>query len=189
MPPDGSHHCIEWYLTKVFSIVVFANTGFHSWEARRTLFLWNIENQCYHCDYWLHWWIGLRLFIKLAQDATWWFSPLRRMSPNKGVLQDEVCQHWISLMGGKKDLVSMKYWTLMLSLWLLIAFMDRVKVIHGVCTGCHLMVFTTSECHLTKVFSIVVFANTGFDSWEARRTLFLWNIENKCCPCDYCWHW
>jgi hypothetical protein len=31
----------------------------------------------------------------------------------------------------------------MLSLWLLIALMDRVKVIHGVCAGCHLMVFTT----------------------------------------------
>jgi hypothetical protein len=31
----------------------------------------------------------------------------------------------------------------MMSLWLLIAWTDRVNVIHGVCTGCHLMVFTT----------------------------------------------
>jgi hypothetical protein len=51
MPPDGFHHFIECDLTKVFSIVVFASTGFHSWKARRTLFLQNIENPCYHCDY------------------------------------------------------------------------------------------------------------------------------------------
>jgi hypothetical protein len=150
MPPDGSHHCIECHLTKVFSIVVFASTGFDSWEARRTLFLKNIENQCCPCDSWLHWWIGLRLFMEFAQDATWWFSPLHKMSPNKGVfyckgnLQYEVCQHWISLMEGKKDLVSTKYWKSMLSLWLLIALTDRLKDIHGVCTGCHLMFFTTA---------------------------------------------
>jgi hypothetical protein len=51
MPPDGFPHFIECHLTKVFSIVVFASTGFHSWEARRTFFLQNIENQCSHCDY------------------------------------------------------------------------------------------------------------------------------------------
>jgi hypothetical protein len=157
MPPDGFYHLIEWQLTKVFSIVVFASTGLDSWEARRTLFLqihswrasrtlflWNIENQCCHCDYWMHWWIGLRLFMEFAQDTTWWFSPLHRMSPNKGVFYCSVCQHWISLTGGKKDLDSAKYWKSMLSLWFLIALMERVKVIHGVCTGCHLMVFTTS---------------------------------------------
>jgi hypothetical protein len=144
MPPDGFHPFIEWQLTKVFSIVVFASTGFHSREARRTLILQNNENQCGHCDYWLHWWIGLRLFMEFAQDATWWFSPLHRMSPNKGVFYCSVCQHWISLMGGKKDLDSIKYWKSMWSLWLLIALKDRVKVIHGVYTGCHLMVFTTS---------------------------------------------
>jgi hypothetical protein len=145
MPPDGFHHFIECHPTKVFSIVVFASTGFHSWEAKRTFFLQNIENQCCHCDYWLHWWIGLRLFMEFAQNATWWFSPLHRMSPNKGVFYCSVCQHWISLMGGKKDVVSTKYWKSMLSLWLLIALMDRVKVIHEICTGCHLMVFTTSQ--------------------------------------------
>jgi hypothetical protein len=211
MPPDGSHHFTECHLTKVFSFVVFASTGFHSWEvertwflqnienkccrcdywlhwwiglrlfmefaqdatwwfsplhrmstnkgvfvvfastgfhsweARRTLFLQNIENICCSCDYWWHWWIGLRLFMDFAQDATWWFSPLHRMSPNKGVFFCSVCQHWISLTGWEKDLVSTKYWNSMLSLWLLMALMDRVKVIHGVCTGCHLMVFTTSQ--------------------------------------------
>jgi hypothetical protein len=44
MPPDGFHHFIECHLTKVFSIVVFASTGFDLWEARRTFFLQNIEN-------------------------------------------------------------------------------------------------------------------------------------------------
>jgi hypothetical protein len=122
MPPDGSHHLIECHPTKVFSIVVFASFGFHSWEARRPLFLQNIANQCYHCDNWLHWWIGLRLFMEFAQHATWWFSPF-------------------------------------------------------------------TECHWTKVFSIVVFASTGFHSWEARSTLFLQNIENKCCQCDYWLYW
>jgi hypothetical protein len=160
MPPDGFHHFTEcrWQtlqlktlsqlhimsLTKVFSIVVFASTGFHSWEARRTLILWNIENQCYHCYYWLHCWIGLMLFMDFAQDATWWFSPLQRMSPYKGVFYCSVCQHWISLMGGKQKLDLAIYWKSMLSLWILIALMDRVKVIHGVCTGCHLMVFSTA---------------------------------------------
>jgi hypothetical protein len=66
------------------------------------------------------------------------------MSPDKGVLQDEVCKHWISLMGGEKDLDSAKFQKIMLSLILLIALMQKVKVIHRVCTGCHLMVFTTS---------------------------------------------
>jgi hypothetical protein len=28
MPPDGCHHFIECHHTKVFSIVVFASTGF-----------------------------------------------------------------------------------------------------------------------------------------------------------------
>jgi hypothetical protein len=51
MPPYGSHHFIECHLTKVFSIVVFASTGFHSWEARRTLFWQIIENHCGFCDY------------------------------------------------------------------------------------------------------------------------------------------
>jgi hypothetical protein len=31
------------------------------------------------------------------------------MTAKKGVLQDEVCQHWISLTGGKRDLYSAKY--------------------------------------------------------------------------------
>jgi hypothetical protein len=31
-------------------MAVFASTGFHSQEARGTLFLQNIENQCCHCD-------------------------------------------------------------------------------------------------------------------------------------------
>jgi hypothetical protein len=87
--------------------------------------------------------VGLRLLMEFAQDATWWFSPLHRMTTKKGVLQDEVCQHWISLTGGKRDHFSAKYWKSVFSLWLLIALMDRVKVIHGVCTGCHLIVFTT----------------------------------------------
>jgi hypothetical protein len=30
------------------------------------------------------------------------------MTAEKGVLQDEVCQHWISLTGGKRDLFSFK---------------------------------------------------------------------------------
>jgi hypothetical protein len=30
------------------------------------------------------------------------------MTTNNGVLQDEVCQHWISLTGGKRDLFSFK---------------------------------------------------------------------------------
>jgi hypothetical protein len=42
MSPDGFHPFIECHLTKVFSIVVFASTGFHSWEARRTFSLQNI---------------------------------------------------------------------------------------------------------------------------------------------------
>jgi hypothetical protein len=145
MPPDGFHHFTECHLTKLFYKIRLASTGFHSWEGRRTLFLQNIENQCCPCDYWWHWWIVLRSFMVFAQDATWWFSPLHRMSPNKGVFSCSVCEHWISLMGSKKDLVSTKYWKSMLSLWLLIALMDRVKVIHGVCTGCTLMVFTTSK--------------------------------------------
>jgi hypothetical protein len=36
-------------------------------------------------------------------------SPLHRMTTKKGVLQDEVCQHWILLTGGKRDLFSAKY--------------------------------------------------------------------------------
>jgi hypothetical protein len=66
------------------------------------------------------------------------------MTTKKGVLEHEVCQHWISLTGGKMDLFSALYLKLMLSLLLLIELIDRVKVIHGVVTGCHLMVFTTS---------------------------------------------
>jgi hypothetical protein len=42
--------------------------------------------------------------MEFAQDATWWFSPLHRMSPNKGVFYRSVFQQWISLIGGKKDL-------------------------------------------------------------------------------------
>jgi hypothetical protein len=34
---------------------------------------------------------------------------LHRMTTEKGVLQDEVCQHWISLKGGKRDHFSAKY--------------------------------------------------------------------------------
>jgi hypothetical protein len=147
MPPDGSHHFTECHLTKV----VFASTGFHSWEARSTLILQNIENKCCPWDYWLHWSKGLRLCMEFAQDATWWISPLHRMSPNKGVFYCSLCQHWIWLMGGKKDCVSKKYWKFLLTLWLLIEFMDRVKVIHGVCTWCHLMVFTTSQNKPNKV--------------------------------------
>jgi hypothetical protein len=30
------------------------------------------------------------------------------MTTKKGVLQDEVCMHWISLTGGKRDLFSFK---------------------------------------------------------------------------------
>jgi hypothetical protein len=135
---------IEWQLRKVFYNMRFASTGFHSKEVWGTFILQNIENQWCHCDYWLCWWIGLRLFMEFPQDATWWFSPLHRISTNNGVLQDEVCQHWISLTGGKRDLFSFKYWKSMMSLWLWIALMDSVKVIHGVCAGCHLMVFTTS---------------------------------------------
>jgi hypothetical protein len=112
------------------------------WEG--PLFLQNIENQWCHCDFWLHWWIGLMLFMEFAQNATWWFSPLHRMTTKNGVLQDEVCQHWSLLTGVKRDLFSAKYWKSMFSLCLVIALMDRVKVIHGVCPGCHLMVFTTS---------------------------------------------
>jgi hypothetical protein len=85
-----------------------------------------------------------QVLMDFAKDATWWFSPLHWISPNKGVLQVEVFQHWISLIGGKKDLVSQKYWNWMLSLWLLISLMDRNKDIHGVCTACHMMAFTTS---------------------------------------------
>jgi GMP synthase-like glutamine amidotransferase len=88
--------------------------------------------------------IGLRLYMEFAQDATWCFSPLHRMTTNNGVLQHEVCQHLISVTGGKRDHFSAKYWKSMLSLWLFIAMIDRVKVIHGVCAGCHLIVFTTS---------------------------------------------
>jgi hypothetical protein len=76
MPPDGFHHFIECHLKKVFSIVVFARTGFDSWEAK---------GPC---------------FYKI-----------------------------------------LKMW----SLCLMNALMERVKVIHGVCTRCHLMVFTTSQ--------------------------------------------
>jgi hypothetical protein len=54
MPHDGFHHYIECHLTRVFSIVLFASTGFHSWEAGRTLFLLNIENQSGHFDYGFH---------------------------------------------------------------------------------------------------------------------------------------
>jgi hypothetical protein len=138
------HHFIECHPTKVFSIVVFASSGFDSQEARRTFILQNIENQCCHCDYWLHWWKVLRLFMEFAQDATWWFSPLHITSPNKGVFYCSVCQHRLLLMGGKKDLDSAKYWKSMWSLRLLIALIKRVKINNGVCTGCQLMVFTTS---------------------------------------------
>jgi hypothetical protein len=31
MPPNGFHHFIECHLTKLFSIVVFASTGFYSY--------------------------------------------------------------------------------------------------------------------------------------------------------------
>jgi hypothetical protein len=47
--------------------------------------------------------------MEFAQDATRWFSPLHTMTTKNGVLQDEVCQHWISLRGGKRDLYSAKY--------------------------------------------------------------------------------
>jgi hypothetical protein len=58
--------------------------------------------------------------------------------------------------------------------------MDRVKVIHGVCTGCHLMVFTTSKNYnLQNVLYIVLLASTGFYSQEARGTILLQNIENQ----------
>jgi hypothetical protein len=30
------------------------------------------------------------------------------MTANNGVLQDEVCQHWISIKGGGRDLLSFK---------------------------------------------------------------------------------
>jgi hypothetical protein len=70
MPPDGSHHWIECHLTNVIYNMRFASTGFHSWEAIRTLFLQNIENACCHCDYGLHSWIGLGLIMEVAQDAT-----------------------------------------------------------------------------------------------------------------------
>jgi hypothetical protein len=63
MPPDGFHHFTECHLTKVFYKMRFASTGFYSWEARRTLFLQNIENKCCPCE-------GLRLFMEFAQDAT-----------------------------------------------------------------------------------------------------------------------
>jgi hypothetical protein len=43
MPPDGFHDFIECHLTKLFSIVVFASTGFDSWEARRPLILQNLK--------------------------------------------------------------------------------------------------------------------------------------------------
>jgi hypothetical protein len=145
MPPDGFHHFIEWQLIMVFYKMRFASSGFHSQEARGTFILQNIENQWCHCDFWLYGQIGLMFFMEFAQDATWWFSPLHRMTTNNGVLQDEVCQHWISLTGVKRDHFSAKYWKSMMWLRLMIAFMDRVNVIHGVCTGCHLMVFTTPK--------------------------------------------
>jgi hypothetical protein len=47
-------------------------------------------------------------------------------------------------MEGKKDLFSTKHGKSMLSLLFMIAIMDRIKVIDGVCTGSHLMVFTAS---------------------------------------------
>jgi hypothetical protein len=165
MPPDGFHHFIEWQLTKV----VFASTGFHSREARRTVILQNIENQCGHCDYWLHWSKGLRLFMEIAQDATWWFSPLHRMSPNKCVFYCSVCQHWISLMGGKKDLVSIKYWKSMLSLWLLISLMDRSCIITDENENyeVHLLVFFF-YCEIEKEF-------------RSGEKNFLWELNFPCC--------
>jgi hypothetical protein len=67
----------------VFYKMRFASTGFHSKEARGTIFLQNIEHQWCHCNKCLHYRIGLRLFMEFAQDATWWFSPLHRMTTNK----------------------------------------------------------------------------------------------------------
>jgi hypothetical protein len=128
MQPDGFHHFIEWQLTKC---VIYCTVSQH-WISltgdKGAFILKNIVNQCCHRDCWLHWWIGLRLFMEFAQNATWWLSPLYRITTKKGVLQHEVCQHWISITGGKRDLFSAKYWKSMLSLWLLIALLDRVKV-------------------------------------------------------------
>jgi hypothetical protein len=174
----------------VLYIVLLASTGFLSQETRGTFFLQNIENQWCHCDYWLRWWIGLRLFMEFAHDGSWWFSPLHRMTTNNGVLQDEVCQHLISLTGGKRDHFSAKYWKSMMSLWLLIALMDRVKVIHGVLhmmapDGFHHFI----EWQRIMVFYKMRFASTWFHSQEARGTIFLQNIVNQCCHCDYWLHW
>jgi hypothetical protein len=127
MPPEGFDHCIECHLPKVFYMAVLAITGFHSHKGRRTLFVQIIENPCCHYDYWLNWRIRLRLFMEFAQDATWRFWPLHRMSTTKGVLHGSVYQHCFSLTcSSKKDLVCANYWKSMLSLWLLITLKDKV---------------------------------------------------------------
>jgi hypothetical protein len=145
MPPDGFHHFIEWQRIMVFYKMLLAS-GFHSQEARGSFFLLNIQTQFCHCDYWLHWWVGLRLFMEFARDATWWFSPLHRLTTNKMcyILLVLLARTGFVSQETRGTCFSAKYWKSMLSLWLLIALMDRVKVIQGVCTGCHLMVFTTS---------------------------------------------
>jgi hypothetical protein len=144
MPPDGFHHFIEWQLIMVFYNMRFSSTGFHSKEARGTIFLQNIEKQCCHYDYWLHLWIGLRLFMEFAQDATWWFSPLHTMTTKMVFYKMRFSSTGFPSQEARGTSFPSKYWKSMFSLCLLIALMDRVKVIHGVCTGCHLMVFTTS---------------------------------------------
>jgi hypothetical protein len=50
--------------------------------------------------------------------------------------------------------------------------------------NCHIICFTNRMSPNKGVF-VVVFASTGFHSWEMRRTLFLQIIENQCCHCDY----
>jgi hypothetical protein len=165
------------------------HTGFHSHKARRTLFVQiTIENQCYHCDSWLHYSIGLRLFMEFAQDVTWWFSPLHRMTPKKGVLQDEVCytgfhshkaRRALILQNIKTQCCHCDYWLhWCIGFRLFMGFAQDatwwLSPLHKMTTEKD--VLHGSVCH------------TGFHSHKARMTLFVQKIGNLHCHCDSCLH-
>jgi hypothetical protein len=169
----------------------FASNGFHSQEARGTCFLQNIENQCCHCDYWLHWWIGLRLFMKFAQDATWWFSPLHRMTTNKrcftrwGLPSDgfhsQKARGTFFLPNIENQCCHCDYrlhWWIELRL-----LMEFAQDATWWFSPLHRM--TTNK----RCFTRWGLPSNGFHSQKARGTCFLQNIENQCCHCDYGLHW
>jgi hypothetical protein len=165
-------------------------TGFHSQKARRTLFLQNIENQWCHCDCWLHYRIGWRLFMEFAQDATWWFSPMHRMTTTKeDGLYGSVCligfhshkaRRTLFLQNIEYQWCHCDYWLHYRIGWRL--FMEFAQDATWWFSPLHRMTTEKDVLHGSVCL-------TGFHSHKARRTLFLQNIENQWCHCDYWLHY